>query len=138
EPEIVFDPGSVPLANRVDGPDDGKTWLNRFRIKTIRTESGALITVDYSETECTLANLPEPHTNTKRCFPQWYGPNGQTLTLDWFHKYVVDAVYVDDATGASPRMETHYLYLGTQAWHYDDSELVDEERRTWSQWRGYS
>jgi RHS repeat-associated protein len=138
EPEIVFDPGTVPLANRVDGPSDGRTWINRYRMKTIRTESGGLITVDYSEPECTLANPPQPHTNTMRCFPQWYGPNGQELTLDWFHKYIVDAVYVDDATGGSPRMETHYAYLDTPAWHYDDSELVDEERRTWSQWRGYT
>lgn len=138
DPEITFDPGSTPLANRVDGPNDGKTWLNRWRVKTIGTESGALVGVIYSDTECTLATVPEPHQNGRRCFPQWYGGNGQEPTLDWFHKYVVDTVIVEDATGASPRMETHWDYLDDPAWHYDDSELVDADRRTWGQWRGYS
>lgn len=35
-------------------------------------------------------------------------------------------------------METHYDYLDTPAWHYDDSELVAADKRTWTQWRGYS
>jgi RHS repeat-associated protein len=51
---------------------------------------------------------------------------------------VVDLLIVEDLTGASPRMETHYDYLDDPAWHYDDSELVDKDKRTWSQWRGYS
>jgi RHS repeat-associated protein len=138
DPEVTFDPGSTPLANRVDGPSDGKTWLNRWRLKDITTESGALVGVIYSGTECTLATVPDPHTNDMRCFPQWYSGGVGSPTLDWFHKYVVESVLVDDATGASPRMETHWDYLDDPAWHYDDSELVAEDKRTWAQWRGYS
>jgi RHS repeat-associated protein len=137
DPEIVFDPGSLPLANRVDGPDDGKTSINRWRLKRVWTESGALITVSYSPTECTLNDAPTPHTNTKRCFPQWYGL-GEEPTLDWFHKYVVTSIQVDDLTGASPPMQTHYDHLDDPAWAYTDSELIPEDKRTWAAWRGYS
>ena len=138
EPEITFDPGSTPLANRVDGPLDGKTKLNRWRVKDITTESGALVGVIYSGVECTRDTVPQPHQNTMRCFPQWYGNGSSEPELDWFHKYVVEAVIVEDLTGASPRMETHWDYLEEPAWHYTDSELVDEDKRTWAQWRGYS
>src|SRR5690606_35342426 len=138
DPEITFDPGGMPMANRVDGPSDGRTSLFRWRVRTIHTESGAEIGIAYSDHDCTSSTLPDPHTNTKRCFPQWYAPAGFTPTLDWFHKYVVTRVDVHDLTGASPQQQTNYDYLDDPAWHYDDSELVDKDKRTWGQWRGYS
>jgi RHS repeat-associated protein len=138
DPEIVLDPGAAPLSNRVNQVGDGKSSLKRFRIDKVFTEAGALIDVVYSAPQCTPSSLPTPHTNTMRCFPQWYAPGGQAEELDWFHKYVVTSVLVNDLTGASPRMETHYEYLDDPAWAYTDSELIPEEKRTWAQWRGYS
>jgi hypothetical protein len=138
DPEVVFDPGPAPMSNRVNSPGDGKSSLKRFRVDKVFTESGALVDVVYSAQQCSAASLPTPHTNTKRCFPQWYAPGGQAEELDWFHKYVTTSVIVNDLTGASPRMETHYDYLDDPAWAYTDSQLVPKDKRTWAQWRGYS
>ncbi|MFB6398163.1 polymorphic toxin-type HINT domain-containing protein [Polymorphospora lycopeni] len=138
DPETVFDPGSEPLANRVDGPHDGRSNLFRYRINTITTEGGAQIAVSYSSTECTRSNRPTEHNNTKRCFPQYYGPPGEEPTLDWFHKYVVNRIDVYDNTGGFTHEQTNYDYLDTPAWRYDDSELVEPEKRTWGDYRGYS
>ncbi|MET8198030.1 HNH/endonuclease VII fold putative polymorphic toxin [Micromonospora taraxaci] len=137
DPEIVFDPGSEAPANRVDIIGDGRSNLFRYRINTITTESGAQISVTYSPTECTRSTLPEVHANTKRCYPQYYGPKGEEPTLDWFHKYRVDRIDVYDNTGGFTHEQTNYDYLDTPAWHYDDSELVDEDKRTWDEFRGY-
>jgi RHS repeat-associated protein len=137
DPEIVFDPGAEALANRVDAMADGRSNLFRYRINTITTESGAQITVTYSPTQCTKAAPPDVHDNTKRCYPQYYGPSGEEPTLDWFHKYRVDRVDVYDNTGGFAHEQTNYDYLDTPAWHYDDSELVEEDKRTWGEYRGY-
>ncbi|RKR86671.1 RHS repeat-associated protein [Micromonospora pisi] len=137
DPEVVFDPGAEAPANRVDGPADGRSNLFRFRINTITTESGAQIAVTYSPTECTRSTLPSPSANGKRCFPQYYAPQGEEPTLDWFHKYVVNRIDVYDNTGGFSHEQTNYDYIGTPAWHYDDSELVAEKKRTWGDFRGY-
>ncbi|MFD1322244.1 polymorphic toxin-type HINT domain-containing protein [Micromonospora sonneratiae] len=137
DPEVVFDPGTEPLANRVDAIADGRSNLFRNRINTITTESGARISVSYSATECTRSSLPAVHNNNKRCFPQHYAPEGEEPKLDWFHKYVVTRIDVYDNTGGFDHEQTNYDYLDTPAWHYDDSELVEEKKRTWGQFRGY-
>ncbi|MEV0430105.1 RHS repeat-associated core domain-containing protein [Micromonospora sp. NPDC050495] len=137
DPEVVFDPGADPFANRVDGPDDDRTALKRWRVRTITTETGQQIVVTFKPIECRRSALPTPHTNTQRCFPQYYAPEGAIPTLDWFHKYVVDYVDTNDNTGASTQQKIYYDYLDKPAWHYDDSELIKEKKRTWSQFRGY-
>ncbi|MGC4755632.1 RHS repeat domain-containing protein [Micromonospora trifolii] len=137
DPEIVFDPGTEALANRVDVIEDGRSNLFRYRINTITTESGAQIAVSYSPTECTRSTLPAVHANTKRCYPQYYGPKGEEPTLDWFHKYRVDRIDVYDNTGGFTHEQTNYDYLDAPAWHHDDSELTDDKKRTWGQFRGY-
>ncbi|MFI5951452.1 RHS repeat-associated core domain-containing protein [Micromonospora chalcea] len=136
-PEIVFDPGADPLANRVDGPADGRSNLFRYRINTVTTESGAQYGITYSKPECTRGNTPAVASNTKRCFPQHYGPKGEEPTLDWFHKHRVDRIDVYDNTGGFTHEQTNYDYLDTPAWHYDNSELTDEKKRTWSEFRGW-
>jgi RHS repeat-associated protein len=137
DPPVVFDPTVDYMPNRVDGPDDGHSSLFRNRIAAITTESGAQIGIGYSDRECTRKALPDPWSNTKRCYPQYYGAEGQKPKLDWFHKYVVNRVDVYDNTGASPQQQTNYDYLDTPAWAYDDSELVKPKKRTWGQFRGY-
>ncbi|MFI6318735.1 RHS repeat-associated core domain-containing protein [Nonomuraea sp. NPDC050556] len=136
DPEVVFSPGAYPYPNRVDGPSDNRTALNRFRIKSITTESGAQLGISYLLGDCARDALPQPHDNRKRCMPQWYAPSGEP-TLDWFHKYVVSRVDVYDNTGGFLHEQTNYDYLDEPAWRYSDSELVEEKKRTWSSWRGY-
>ena len=137
DPPVEFDPGSEPLPNRVDGPSDNRTALNRWRIKRVTTETGAQVLVDYKPAQCTKATLPAVHANDKLCFPQYYAPGQETPTLDWFHKYVVAKVTANDNAAGSTPQETYYDYLDAPAWHFDDSELVKEAKRTWSGFRGF-
>jgi RHS repeat-associated protein len=113
----------------------------RFRMASILTDSGAQINIGYSAQECVKGtNMPAtPDSNTKRCFPVYWTPPGQTApTLDWFHKYLVTNVTVVDTAEAGSAPDTYaYSYLGAAAWHYDDSEFVPASRKTWGQWRGY-
>jgi hypothetical protein len=78
--------------------------------------------------------------NTKRCFPQYWTPEGATEpVLDWFHKYVVVQATEEDRTGGQLNTITLYEQVGTPAWHYDDDDgLVPTKYKTWSQWRGYA
>ncbi|WP_433534554.1 polymorphic toxin-type HINT domain-containing protein [Micromonospora sp. CA-249363] len=138
DPEIVFAPGAEALANRVDAMADGRSNLFRYRITTVTTESGAQIVVTYSPPECRRTALPTAHANSKRCYPQYYAPDGEEPTLDWFHHYRVSRIDTYDNAGGFDHEQTNYDYLDTPAWHYDDSELVDEDKRTWGQFRGYS
>jgi RHS repeat-associated protein len=151
-PDITLD--GVSMNNRVDpglyGP--GMAWR---RLQSVMTETGALITIDYSSPDCTPASLPSPSTNTRRCFPsRWTPPGYANLQTDWFHKYVVTQITETDLTGAtegfysSPTVLHRYDYPEPDdpdptfrqgaAWHYtDDDGLVDDDTKTWSAWRGY-
>ncbi len=42
-----------------------------------------------------------------------------------------------DNGGGFAHEQTNYDYLDAPDWKYDDSELVEEKKRTWGQWRGY-
>jgi RHS repeat-associated protein len=136
DPAVVFNPNADIMPNRVDTPN-GHSSLFRSRVDTVTTESGAQYGITYSKPECTGSNLPKPWSNTKRCFPQYYGAEGEKPTLDWFHKYVVTGVDVYDNTGGFEHQQTNYDYLDTPAWGYDDSTLVKPKKRTWGQFRGY-
>jgi RHS repeat-associated protein len=124
---------------------DGLAPLNKYRLYSINTETGATVSITYSAKECTPAMIPDLTaslaTNTKRCFPQWWAPQispPQPAQLDFFHKYVVTEVSVLPNTGGpQPQDDTFYDYTGTPGWRYDDSPLVPNERRTWSIYAGY-
>ncbi|NLT53970.1 MAG: RHS repeat-associated core domain-containing protein, partial [Actinomycetales bacterium] len=127
------------LPNRVDATDDILP-LTKPRISMITTETGAVVTVNYSDEQCVRGSrMPSaPDSNTMRCFPVYWTPNGvEDPVLDWFHKYVVTHVMVDDPTGGSPTMQTDYSYAGGGAWHHADDPISKVKHRTWSQWRGY-
>lgn len=125
------------MANRVNGATDGLPPLNKYRIVAVHNEFGGVIGVNYAGTNCVAGALPAPDTNTLRCFPMnWQPEGGQPLT-DWMHKYVVASVVQVDGVGGSPTEVTSYGYQGGGAWHYNDNELVKPDKRTWSEWRGY-
>ena len=129
----------VQEANRVDTATDGLPPLYRWRIATVTTETGSVISVNYEQPNpCTAPVTINPATNTSSCYPVYWTPAGASAPLlDWFNKYVVKSVITQDPTGGSPGLATSYSYLGGAAWHYDDNELVKSKYRTYGQFRGY-
>ncbi|RAY14232.1 sugar-binding protein [Actinomadura craniellae] len=135
-PKVTFD--YEERDNRVQRDNFGR--FMRYRLDYIADESGGQIDVTYSTPQCTAGSLPEPHTNTKRCYPVYWTYDDVDPELDWFHKYVVTQVVASDRTGLSPQRVTRYVYddQAGAAWHYDDDDgLTREKYKTWSQWRGY-
>ncbi|GAA2218149.1 RHS repeat-associated core domain-containing protein [Micromonospora olivasterospora] len=144
-PPVTFT--ATTLANRV--LTEHGTTDNWLRISDIKTETGAIIHVDYSEPECTSANTESlaPHSNAKRCYPvRVPDPNdatGERLVTEWWHKYRVEHIAENDVQLVDSRQadakHTWYEYVGAPAWHYaDDDGLSKPDRKTWSQWRGYA
>ncbi|WP_412103894.1 RHS repeat-associated core domain-containing protein [Streptomyces californicus] len=124
--------------NRVDGTDDILP-LKRHRIETITSETGSITTVTLSQPECKRSTVlgAAQDTNTRSCYPQFWNINGATdASVDWFHKYRVLAVAVDDPTGQNETIEHAYDYAGA-AWHHSDDPFTPKDERTWSEWRGY-
>ncbi|MCU1422475.1 MAG: hypothetical protein JWN36_2126, partial [Microbacteriaceae bacterium] len=144
EPATVFT--GATLQNRV-WAIDGLAPLDKYRITSIATSLGAMISVNYSAQQCTAANAASieanANTNTNRCFPQWWTPQVvpvQPAQLDLFHLYVVTSVVSSPMTGGGndAAQETDYVYTGTPAWRYNTSPFVPEANRTWSTYAGYN
>ncbi|HZJ67469.1 MAG TPA: SpvB/TcaC N-terminal domain-containing protein, partial [Kofleriaceae bacterium] len=140
-PDITF--VGVAMPNRVDTNNDQYPAMNRYRMKTINSESGGKIDLLYSAQDCVRGTrVPDQNAlqnNTMRCYPVKWTPDGQTKPInDFFHKYLVTDVIEADLSGSSSRVVTHYDYLGDPAWHYtDDDGLIKADFKTWSVWRGY-
>ncbi|WP_330290788.1 RHS repeat domain-containing protein [Streptomyces sp. NBC_00576] len=125
--------------NRVDSDQDNILPLNRPRIRTVTSETGAVTTVTISGPECVRgSNMPAAEDdNSKPCYPQYWNINGaDQASIDWFHKYRVTAVTSADPYSQSADIENAYTYADP-AWHYNDDPLTPEAERTWSVWRGY-
>jgi hypothetical protein len=138
-PNVSFT--GVQMANRVDTSSDQRPAMNWWRIRSIKTETGGEVTVEYSDPECVAGSkIPSaPENNTLRCYPVKWTPDGWTAPiLDYFHKYVVTTVTETDLVGGSPRSVTRYSYPNAPAWHYTDEDgLVPASQKTWAMWRGY-
>ena len=143
-PKVTFAWQELP--NRVDGTNlvPAPTIFNRPRIKTITTETGEQIQVDFRLPACSRVHNVMPAsaaTDTMACYNVlWYPPGtayGADPASDWFNRYQVDSVTENDPVAHSPSVVTHYDY-GLAAWHYDDSELTDPKTRTWDDFRGYA
>jgi RHS repeat-associated protein len=138
-PPVTFE--GVQLFNRVDTTHDNIAALVKWRVRTVTSETGSVLTVNYSDTQC-VAGTTMPSaadSDTMRCFPTFWQPPFTTAPqLDWFHKYLVTQVNESDPTGGAPLKETDYSYNGSPAWHYDsDNVTAPAKRKTWSVWRGY-
>ncbi|MFJ4836474.1 RHS repeat-associated core domain-containing protein, partial [Streptomyces sp. NPDC088747] len=138
-PPVTF--GGIQLYNRVDTTHDDIAALVKWRVRTVTSETGAVLTVNYSDPQCVAGTtMPSsPDADTLRCFPTyWQPPYTADPQLDWFHKYLVTQVTESDPTGGAPLKETDYTYNGSPAWHYDSDNVTSPaKRKTWSQWRGY-
>ncbi|MGC8918252.1 RHS repeat-associated core domain-containing protein [Streptomyces sp. PG2] len=126
-------------ANRVDGSGDDILPLHKPRLKTVTSETGAQTIVTYLDADCTAGGpKPKLDTNTKRCYPVYWSPNGEkNPVLDWFQKYPVSSVSTTDPQGGSEAVQHSYQYAGGAAWHYDEDPMTPAKERTWSIWRGY-
>jgi RHS repeat-associated protein len=137
-PNVIFT--AVAMTNRVDvNSSTNPIW--RFRLSSIVSESGGVVSVAYSAAECQIGGtMPaSPEANTRRCFPiYWVKPGATAPTLEYFHRYVVTSVTESDPVAGSLPVTTYYTYLSAPAWHYDDSEFTPPSKRTYGQWRGYS
>ncbi|MEU1899255.1 RHS repeat-associated core domain-containing protein [Nocardiopsis dassonvillei] len=136
-PSITF--GGTPMPNRIDSTTDGLAPMNKWRITEIYTETGGQVDVKYAASDCDPDALPEPHENTQRCFPviRTHNAGAEEIT-DWFAKYAVTQLLENDLVGGQPDQITSYDYVGDGAWRYMDANgFTDEDKRTWSQWRGY-
>ncbi|TDD85392.1 polymorphic toxin-type HINT domain-containing protein [Actinomadura rubrisoli] len=133
-PAVKF--GGIQLDNRVDS--SAYPPMAKWRISTIDNETGGSHSISYSDKDCTPADYPSIGSNHKRCFPQYWTPEGgDTPQRDWFHKYVVTAVHAYDRVGGGLPEVTTYAYKDA-AWHHDDDDgLSPEKYKTWSQWRGF-
>ncbi|MEV4611434.1 ricin-type beta-trefoil lectin domain protein [Kitasatospora sp. NPDC049258] len=142
---ITLDPvtfSGIEVDNRVDGPSPAAPPLYRPRISGVQTESGTYIAVTYRDKECSRTKNTMPasaDSNTMACFPvYWTTPGAATPIADWFHKTLVSTVTSSDVTKAgSPAQVVNYGYGDGAAWHRDDSELTDDQYRTWNDFRGY-
>jgi RHS repeat-associated protein len=144
EPATVFT--ASMMQNRVWALD-GLSALDKNRLTSLRTSTGAVVSVNYSSAECTPQNEQSVEANasanTTRCFPQWWTPDTtypRPAQIDLFNKYVVTSVVNDPMTGGGNDrpQETDYLYTGTPAWRYDTSSFTPDAQRTWSVFAGYN
>jgi RHS repeat-associated protein len=137
-PEVTFT--GTPYDNRVDSAADGLSPLRRFRITGVISESGGWTSITYGS-QCKPAgpipNKDRLQDNTLRCFPVRWNKKNHAERLDFFHKYVVDKVIQSDRMSANTQMVTSYEYLDGAAWHWDLSEFVKEDKKTWNEFRGY-
>lgn len=75
EPPTVF--SGVTMQNRV-WVIDGLAPLDKWRLSSIKTSLGAVISVNYQGQQCTAAQasaiLADLANNTRWCFPEWWVP----------------------------------------------------------------
>ncbi|SMD27631.1 RHS repeat-associated core domain-containing protein [Kibdelosporangium aridum] len=134
-PEVKFE--GIQKPNRVSNGDSYSN-LTRYRMNAIVSEAGGVTSIKYADTQCTVAGLPDhPENNTQRCFPVRWAAPGSPEGIDYFHKYVVESVTDHDRLGTHVGVITRYDYLDGAAWHYDKSEILKEDKRTWNEFRGF-
>lgn len=146
-PAVTF--SGVQLHNRVDRTGDDVVPFIKWRVRTVTSETGSKLTVNYSKEDC-VAGTDVPSkldANTRRCYPvKWIPPSNPTPgtnpqpRTDFFHKYVVMQVTESDPFGGAPLKQTDYSYSENDggAWAYDDeSPITQAKYRTWNIWRGY-
>ena len=120
------------------GSTSSEVPLYRPRISSIQTETGGTIAVTYNTPSCAGANTPTaPASNTSLCYPvYWSNPGAASPHLEYFNKTTVKTVSAGDMVAGSPTQVTNYSY-SSPAWHRDDSQLTDDQYRTWDQFHGF-
>jgi hypothetical protein len=93
------------MDNRIPGYNS-LPGMAHWRLTKIETETGELVSVAYS-TGCASTAIPaDPSVNTTLCYPvKWAQPGDQNTTLDYFNKYLVKQVEVQDGTAGDPAQQ---------------------------------
>jgi RHS repeat-associated protein len=132
------------LHNRVDYDlGEGETPMEQYRVDGVYEEYGRNIKVTYGRPNgCTPGSNPHPggdwSNNLLSCFPQlWRPPDATADEIAVFHKWLVTQVEVEDGVGGGDPIVTSYDYSTTPAWHHNDDEFLNNDKKTWSDWRGY-
>ncbi|MEU2306504.1 polymorphic toxin-type HINT domain-containing protein [Streptomyces misionensis] len=140
------------IDNRVNDDSPAAPPLYRPRVSGVQTETGESITVEYNQNPCAgkTLDIKNADSNTNSCYPAyWTVPGASKPIADWFNKVTVQSVTVADLTiaaqynpdaskipaGSEAQVST-YSYSGP-AWHRNDSDLTDDQYRTWDQFRGF-
>jgi RHS repeat-associated protein len=140
------------IDNRVNDDSPSAPPLYHPRISSIQTETGESIAVEYNSTPCAgkTLSISQADSNTNSCYPvYWNVPGASKPIADWFNKVTVNSVATSDLTIAgqykadaqtnaagSETQISRYSYAGP-AWHRNDSAQVDDQYRTWDQFRGF-
>ncbi|MCW3819641.1 RHS repeat protein [Micromonospora sp. DR5-3] len=135
-PSVTFEGTKMP--NRVFKVD-GVAPLIRYRITGVVSESGGVLSVYYADPDCVEgSSMPaNPESNTLRCFPVRWSKKDYAERTDYFHKYVVAQVAQSDRISSNPEQVTSYEYLDGAAWHFDTSEVTEDDKKTWNEFRGF-
>ncbi len=134
-PEVTFE--GVRKPNRAS-TDSGNAALIRFRMNAIVSESGGVTSIKYRDPDCVGTNLPtKPENNTQLCYPARWAAIGGTERTDYFHKYVVESVSSHDQIASSVPDVVSYEYHDGAAWHGDESDLMTDAKRSWTDFRGF-
>ena len=135
-PKVTFE--GAQMANRV--VTDNQTPLNRYRITSVVSEAGGVISVTYAPANCLDAagRVPaDAHANTRRCYPATWADETHEEQTAWFNKYVVSGLVISDLISSSIEQQIQYRYDGA-AWHYDTSEFTPPDKKNWNEFRGFS
>ncbi|WP_444665205.1 RHS repeat domain-containing protein [Cellulomonas sp. CW35] len=138
--------------NRVDSPADGPSAMRRPRLTVVRSESGAKTHIEYAGADeaCAPGKLStiDPASNTARCFPVNWDPDGQTKSKpDWFHKYVVRSISEDPTSGknvdgtavttGSDSVVSTYTFENPR-WEKPKDALTKPSQITYSDFKGFA
>jgi RHS repeat-associated protein len=141
---------------------DGRGPLARLRVSSIKTDTGAGVSVTYTNIAHTGADdqnpgtnsscpafvpttpptMPSPDHNNLLCMPQWWTPPTPTGSpaaaplKDWFFKYVASQVTV--TPGRRQAAQTTYYDYYQPAWRFEMSPLTPDDRRTWADFAGFA
>ncbi|MFY1633364.1 polymorphic toxin-type HINT domain-containing protein [Solwaraspora sp. WMMB335] len=142
-PWVTF--GGTLFANRTDHNVSAAVPVtNKYRVTEIYDETGGKIEITYQGSDCTVTSQADPDDNSKRCFPQYYKPDGSPAGWSWWNKYRVTQVVERDRVGGSPPVTHTYAYStagasSTVLWHHNDADVWSRSLplRTWSDFRGW-
>lgn len=135
-PKVTFE--GAQMANRV--VTDNQTPINRYRITSVVSEAGGVISVTYAPANCLddAGHVPaNAHTNERRCYPATWADETHAEQTAWFNKYVVSGLVIGDLISSSIEQQIQYRYDGA-AWHYDTSEFTPPDKKDWNEFRGFS
>ncbi len=111
------------MPNRVaKSATDETPDFDRLRVETIRTETGGEIHVDYSDPCPVGTEHPRPPRTPPAASPVHWSADAEAFTdermskdgyqppVEWFNKYVVEAVTEKDRVARQPDVTTTYTY----------------------------